>query len=118
MNTEKELFEELASIYDHWLSVANKSTSDQEANLSWTDTPEAFLKLGELLKAESSQQDFEQVISELIQGVLNSTLVVFDGGTKLAEKTNLNIVDDSGQSLPKNLHEEFVSYLMETGRLK
>jgi len=118
MNTEKELFEDLASIYDSWLSLAKESTSDSEANLNWADEPKAFLKLRETLKESNSQVHFEQVISEIIQGVLHSTLVVFDGGTKLADKTNLKIEDDNGHILPKNLHEEFVSYLMETGRLK
>ena len=118
MNTKKELFEDLAGVYDSWMSVARDSVSDSEAQLKWVDEPEAFLKLREVLIESKSILHFEQAISEIIQGVLHSTLVVSDGGTKLAEKTNLRIIDDDGQVLPRNLHEEFVSYLLETGRLK
>ena len=93
MNTEKELFEDLASIYDSWMSVARDSVSDSKVNLKWADEPEAFIKLREVLIESESIPHFEQAISEIIQGVLHSTLVVFDGGTKLAEKTNLKIID-------------------------
>ena len=118
MDTKQGLFEDLATIYDYWKSVSSESVSNSEANLKWADEPEAFLKLREVLNESNSMPEFEQVVSEVIQGVLHSTLVVFDGGTKLAEKTNLKIVDDDGQVLPRNLHEEFISYLLETGRLK
>ena len=100
------------------MSAAMESASSSEANLRWTDEPEAFIKLGEVLRDTNTLPHFEQAISELLRGVLHSSLVVLDGGTKLAERTNLSIVDDMGHTLPKNLHEEFVSYLFETGRLK
>ena len=49
MKTEEALFDDLAEIYDHWISVAMESTSNSEAGLKWADDPEAFKKLGEVL---------------------------------------------------------------------
>ena len=118
MNTAQDLFEDLANIYDSWLSTAMESTCRSGADLSWADEPEAFFKLGASLQETNSVSHFEQAVSELLRGVIHSTLVVFDGGTKLSEKTNLKIIDDQGHTLPINLHEEFISYLIETERLK
>ena len=118
MKTEEALFEDLAEIYDHWVSVAIESTANSEASLKWTDDPEAFKRLGEVLQDTNTMPQFEQAISELLRGVMHSFLVTLDGGTKLAEKTNLSIADDMGYTLPKNLHEGFVDFLFETRRLK
>ena len=118
MKTEQSLYEALANTYDHWLSTAVKSMENADSNLQWTDQPEAFQKLAEALRETENIPSFEQVLSEIIRGVLHSTLVTLDGGTTLAEKTNLTITDDNGYELHKYLHEEFVSFLLETGRLK
>jgi hypothetical protein len=40
-----------------------------------------------------------------------------DGGTSLAEKGRLYVVDERGNRLGEGLHEDFVGYLLETGRL-
>ena len=88
MKTEEALFDDLAEIYDHWISVAMESTSNSEAGLKWADDPEAFKKLGEVLHYTNTLPQFEQAVSELLRGVMHSFLVTLDGGTKLAEETN------------------------------
>jgi len=40
-----------------------------------------------------------------------------DGGTALAEKGRLYVVDEHGRRIGEGLHEDFVRYLMDTGRL-
>jgi hypothetical protein len=44
-------------------------------------------------------------------------LVTFDGGTALAENFMISIVSDYGYVFNRDLHEQFIEYLMDTGRL-
>ena len=64
-----------------------------------------------------SEETVSKVLSECLRGFGVSFLTALDGGTSLAEKGRLYVVDERGNRLGDGLHEDFVGYLMETGRL-
>lgn len=45
-------------------------------------------------------------------------LTSIDGGTALAEKGRVHLVDEDGNKLGKSLNDGFMSYLHESGRLR
>jgi hypothetical protein len=54
-----------------------------------------------------------------MQGLAMSFLTILDCGTKLAETTRVRLVDDrTGRQLGEGLHEQFIGYLMDSGRLR
>jgi uncharacterized membrane protein len=59
----------------------------------------------------------EDVLSECFRGLLVSMLTALDGGTALAENGRIYLVNERGEKLGAALHEDFVAFLMETGRL-
>lgn len=45
-------------------------------------------------------------------------LTVIDGGTSSAEKGRLYLVDSNQSPLGEELHQDFVGYLLDTGKMK
>jgi hypothetical protein len=64
------------------------------------------------------RRDIELVLSEWFRGLIVSLLTIIDGGTALAERTRIKSVDANGRHLGEGLHELFVGYPMDTGRLE
>ena len=118
LKSEDPLFEDLGQHFDSWLSSATDSVSDPSANLDWSENEASISNLGKLLRDNDCIDDYRKIVSELLIGILHSSLVTFDGGTALSEESSLEIVNEHGQTLPKNLNELFISFLIETGRLK
>lgn len=116
---KSDFYDDLVSILDSWINASTDALANESANLIWTDQPECFERVRSALKqSEISHDDLEQIFREVIVGVLISTLTTFDGGTALAQKGSVRLVDESGQMLSNDLHNEFASYLIETGRLE
>ena len=117
MKTEDAFLEEIAQHLDYWVNAASEAVGSDEADLIWTDNPEAFRALRRAIADTGTRAEFEAVLRETLRGFINSTLTTFDGGTALAEQTSLSIRDAEGHTLPDHLHELFVDHLLRTGRL-
>ena len=117
MSTQQLFFEDLGLTIDSWADAIRALVDESHPDLTWVDNPEAFLRIREVIRDSQSSTELEQVFSEVIRGVIHSVLVTLDGGSKLADTTNLALVDDSGEKLPRNLHEMFVDHLVKTNRL-
>ena len=119
MSIQDDFFEDLAVAFDSWVASSSDALTNTDANLIWIDKPEYFEKVRSALNQSGiTSDDVKQVISEIISGVLVSMLTTIDGGTYLAEKNLIKLVDEQGQSLGSDLHNDFMLYLMETGRLE
>jgi hypothetical protein len=57
------------------------------------------------------------VLSECLRGLAVSFLTTLDGGTALAEKGRIYLVDERGKRLGEGLHDDFVSFLIDSRRL-
>ncbi len=117
MDSQREFIEELATSLDYWTDTLVRSVSD-ESDLRWSERPDEFRKLAEALRRGGAQDAFASVVREGLRGVIHSVLVTLDGGTQLAESVLLSITDDHGETFGRDLHEQFVSLLLDTGRIK
>lgn len=115
-----EFFEDVASALDSWTSTAVNAVMDGSTDLQWVDDEAPYRKLEAILKsADMPEQEVRRVFAECFRGLAVSFLTVLDGGTALADRgERVYLVDGQGKRLGDGLHDEFVSYLMTTGRLK
>lgn len=119
MQSRDMFLEDLANSLDYWVREIVTVLLDPGADLSWTDDPASFRKLQEAVGEHGlTKRDVESVVSESLRGFAVSVLTIIDGGTDLANHLRLAIVDDSGTSLGEGLHDELVSHLIKTGRMK
>ena len=118
MTIKNAFFEDLAATLDSWVSASVEALTDMNTDFIWFDKPEYFAKLRVALnQAEITPDEVKQVFTEIIRGVLVSILTSIDGGTALTGEGLISLVDEQGQTLGDDLHNEFVTYLIETGRL-
>lgn len=103
---------------DYWTKSSVDAASDPNANIEWVDDAQPYRAL-QLAVAEGSvsQENIRRMVSECLQGFAISMLTALDGGTALAEKGRLFVVDQDGNKIGEGLHAEFVGYLISTGRL-
>ena len=118
MAKKADLFEDLATAVESWTTVTSKALTDQEADLSWVEVEQPYREIRDALAASGvSEETVSKVLSECLRGLGVSFLTAMDGGTSLAGKGRLYVVDERGNRLGEGLHDDFVGYLMDTGRL-
>lgn len=118
MASETAFFEQLARDLDYWVEAGVAACTNPDADLTWSEDPESFRALAAKLSSPALRPHVERALRNLLYGQLHSVLVMFDGGSSLANETNLTIADDNGDQYPEGLHELFVQHLFETGRMK
>jgi hypothetical protein len=64
-----------------------------KADLSLTIYPESYERMRTLIRTEEDKQALAWVLREAISGVLHSTFVAIDGGTRLADEFLVELVD-------------------------
>ncbi|WP_041942854.1 hypothetical protein [Variovorax paradoxus] len=119
MNVTKiDLFEDIAVSMEFWTKSASKALTDRHANLGWVEEEEPYKKIQEaLMDSGVNELDVAKVFSELFRGFAVSFLTALDGGTALAEKGRIYVVDENDVRLGEGLHQDFVGHLLDTGRL-
>ncbi len=118
MNTETEFLEELACHHNYWVNVVVNALINHADDLVWTDSPDSFERLRQLLTHSGLGEDLRQVLSESMRGLIHSILLTLDGGTALGERTKLILSDSGGNEFSKDLHNHFVARQLDTGRLE
>lgn len=121
MNSTRELlFEDLAKAVEWWASSTAELLVSPDADHTGVTHVDCFRRVARALHdAGASQDDVRTALFESMQGLATSFLTILDGGTKLAETTRVRLVDDlTGEQLGQDLHEDFVGYLMDSGRLR
>lgn len=117
MIDSKDFLEDVAVALDTWARTATEATTDPKADLLWAESERPYRELQEVLRG-IDKGTVREVFAECLRGFAVSLLTVLDGGSSLAGKGRLYLVDERGQRLGEGLHNDFVGYLMDTGRLK
>jgi len=117
--TKLDLFEDIAVSMESWTSTASKALTDPHVTLEWVEEQEPYRKLQQALKNSNVEsEDVAKIFSECFRGFAVSLLTALDGGTALSEKGRLYVVDEEDTPLGEGLHDDFVGYLLDTGRLR
>lgn len=112
----KAFFEDLAVIRDSaWVSAQAALLDD--GNM-WVSDIAAFERLRSTLRSDEDVESFTTAIEEFVHIAIHSVLVAIDGGSASAEVGRVQLVDENAESLGDGLHELFVDYLFETGRME
>lgn len=101
--SEAAFLKDLAESRASWTRTASDSLVN--ADLAWSDHPEAWATLSSLLNTQKARMAFTTAVSELLSGLTHSALVTLDGGSALAEATLLTISDKDGHEFKDFLHE-------------
>lgn len=117
MIERKDFFEDIAVALDTWAQTATDATTNPEADLLWVENEGPYRGLQDALSG-IDESVIREVFAECLRGFAVSLLTGLDGGSALAEKGRLYLVDERGQRLGEGLHNDFVGHLMDTGRLK
>lgn len=116
--TRLDLFEDIAVAMEYWTSTASKALTDPYVTLEWVEEQGPYRRAQQALRKSSMQtEDVAKIFSECFRGFAVSLLTALDGGTALAEKGRLYVVDEGGAHLGDGLHDGFIGYLLDTGRL-
>lgn len=116
MNEQKVLFEKLVNIKDYWVNNSIKKLRNKESRKLY-ECSEEYNILKTLLKSEEGRRAYEEILNNIIEGVIHSILVMIDGGDELTDKFNIDIINaDTKQSIKKDiaLHEAFFAFLLDT----
>lgn len=112
-SSEIALLEDLALAKSSWTSAAAEAISNPQSAV-WIENAEAWSKLSTCVQDSEAKEAFVAVVSELLSGLVHSTLVSLDGGTALAETTTLSIQDAEGYTFKRFLHEFWPEYDPDT----
>ena len=115
MEEQEILFKRLKDIKDGWVkgSVDGLKKND---SLIWSEKKDAYDILSNIINNEVTYNAYQDVLNEIIEGVLHSILVMLDGGDELTDKFNIDIINaDTKKSLKEDiaLNEEFIGYLLD-----
>ena len=116
--TKLDLFEDIAVSMDSWINAASTAMTTPNSDLSWVEEPGAYQRIQNAIsKSGLREDDLKNVLAECLRGFAVSLLTTLDGGTALAEKGRVYLVDEDGNALGNGLHDDFVSHLLDSGRL-
>lgn len=117
--TKSDLFEDIAVSMDSWTEAVADALTKPSANLVWAESQEPYQRLQHAFASASVDgEDIKAVLTECLRGFAISILTAMDGGTALAEKGRIYLVDEDDERLGEGLHDDFVSHLLDTGRLQ
>ena len=114
-NSIKELlFKDIATSLEHWTEHSVLCLQDGHADLDWAENIDSFKEVQRaIISSGVSTESLKNVFSEILFGVIHSQLVILDGGTSLSETHEIKLCDEKGDVISKDLHSEFISYLID-----
>lgn len=117
--TQTDFFEDIAISMEHRTKVVSIALTNPHAELEWVEEQEPYRRIQHALENSGvAIEDVAKVVSECLRGFSVTLLTALDGGTALAEKGRLYVVDKEGTRLGEGLHDDFVGHLLDTGRLR
>jgi len=109
-------FEDLAMTVDSARAAVREAVSADDMPI-WVDDPRPVDFLRSVIHDSEGIDALVEFVSGRVISALHSALVTIDGGSASAEVGRIALVDDKGESLGEGLHELFIGYLFDTGRL-
>lgn len=118
MVDKNDFFEDIAIALEGWTNASVEATIGADTDLIWVDNRLPYQLISSALQKHQIEPDIiRQIFSECFRGFAVSFLTILDGGTALAEKGGIAVVDENGNPLGRGLHDDFVGYLIDSGRL-
>jgi hypothetical protein len=112
----RAFFEDLAGAEDTARAGARSLLEEDEVPI-WVHDAEPVRVLRQALTSPEQVDAFSRVATDLVNIALHSALVAIDGGSASAEVGRVQLVDEAGENLGDGLHELYIDYLLETGRM-
>ncbi|GAA0808500.1 hypothetical protein [Spirilliplanes yamanashiensis] len=112
----RAFFEDLASDRDGVANTVREAISSPNLPI-WVDDTEAVLTLRRCLTSPEQVDALARFVREMVCTAQHSALVAIDGGSASAEVGRLQLTDDHGHPLDGALHELYIGYLFDTGRM-
>ena len=112
----RALFEDLASNQDGVADTVREAITSPSLP-SWVEDTEAVLTLRRCLTEPEQVDALARFVRDMVHTAQHSALVAIDGGSASAEVGRLHLTDEHGRTLDGALHELYVDYLFDTGRM-
>ncbi|HHX37889.1 MAG TPA: histidine kinase [Clostridiaceae bacterium] len=113
---QQVLFRQMKLIKDIWVEGSVEAVQGKDTDLRWTSNIEEYAILREALCDEKKQEAYRKVINDVVEGVMHSMMVMFDGGSALSDEFSIDVINsETGESLLSYsaLHEEFIDYIID-----
>ena len=120
MSIKEDFFKDMAVHLDIWTETGVKALTEKEDDLMWSENIRSFEKIRSALAQQGvDKEDIINILSECLRGISHSFLTILDGATSISnDGRKIFLVDERGHMIGEGLHEEFMSYLLDTDRLK
>ena len=112
----RAFFEDLARIEDEALGDAREALSGPSVP-DWVESEAAVTTLRAALTSRDQVDAMATFVKDMVHEAVHSVLVAIDGGSASAEVGRVQLVSENGVPLGDALHEMYVDYLLETGRM-
>lgn len=114
-----DLMRDISNGFDYWVEHATEKIMDSEIDPIYLDPAGPWERFREsVAKDVVSKEDVSLVMKSIISGVIHSVMVSLDGGGEMGGKGRLYLCDENGKVLSLDLHDAFMAYLLETGRIE
>lgn len=118
MKMDELFFEDVAVAVETFVGSARELLTTESAAPIWIDNEDAYNRVrSALVSGGVRTADLEAVFEEILRGLSHSFFAILDGASHLAETGRVYLVDERGNHLGEGLHERYVSYLFDSGRL-
>jgi hypothetical protein len=111
------VMEDFARQFDYWVAAGTEVLSDPNADVGWSSVPDSYREISTAISKAGVQPHVDAAVRELMFGLLHSIFVSIDGGTALADRLRLSLIDHDGQEVAPSLHEAFAEHLAKSGRI-
>lgn len=118
MVEKEDFFKDLSVALDYWTRLSVDAMRDGSSVLAWSECRSSYDAMSEALaRTGVKDEDIQAVMSECFRGLLVNVLSIVDGASAMAEKGRVYLVDEEGEHLGEGLHQSFVDYLFDSGKL-
>lgn len=117
-DTERAFFEQVAQGYDAALGAAESALRSQPGADEYFEAADELAELRQRLVGVEGVRAFHAVLGESLQAMAHSFFAVLDGSTADRPEERVVAADLEGRRLEQGLHERWVDFLLETGRLE
>lgn len=113
---EAAFFRQVAEAYDTALRTTVAAVTAEPGTDEYFEARVALASLRDRLQDPEGVRAFEEVLSEALRSLAHSFFAILDGAS-LSEEERVIAVGLQGQELRQGLHEHWVEFLFDTGRL-
>jgi hypothetical protein len=114
----EDLYADWGEQLDYWAEKLTQALLGEDADTVWSEHPLLLEQVRRATaKCDIPRQPLRTVIEEVLVGLFVSALTAVDGGTKASDHGRLFLVDQDGKTVSDSLHDDFVLYLVEAGRI-